>query len=232
MTDNALLLSIESSTRNCSVALSQNGQLIALKEASSDQFIHSEKLHLFIEELFKESNTAIENLSGVVLGKGPGSYTGLRIGASAAKGLCFALKIPLMAIGSLDILATKAAKEVSKELETTIIPMFDARRMEVYCATYDHKGSQISDVEAKVLDEHSFASVKGKKIYLVGDGVEKCRGLLKEQRIVFGDVLFPSASELSELGYQKFLRKEFEELAYFEPWYFKEFIAGKPKKLL
>ena len=216
------ILNIETSTKNCSVSLSKDGKTTALKEIAEQNFTHSEKLHLFIDELLKKAGISYKDLGAVALSKGPGSYTGLRIGTSTAKGLCFALDIPLIALDSLYILA----KQV-KFNDGLIISMIDARRMEVYTATFDKNHTKISDTKAMIIDENSFSEIS-KKVYFIGDGAEKCKTVLTKENFIFiSEIIYPSANEMSELSYQKFQQKDFEDIAYFEPFYLKEFFTGK-----
>lgn len=216
------ILNIETSTKNCSVSLAKDGKIIALKEIAEQNFTHSEKLHLFIDELIKKAGISYKDLSAVALSKGPGSYTGLRIGTSTAKGLCFALDIPLIALDSLEILAKQV--NINNGL---VIPMIDARRMEVYTAIFDQNHKKISETKALVIDENSFSDIS-EKVYFIGDGAGKCMTILQKDNFVFlSEILYPSASEMSELSYQKFQQKAFEDIAYFEPFYLKEFFTGK-----
>ena len=216
------ILNIETSTKNCSVSLAKEGKTVTIKEIAEQNFTHSEKLHLFIDELIKKTGISYKDLSAVALSKGPGSYTGLRIGTSTAKGLCFALDIPLIAIDSLEILA----KQVNLN-DRLIIPMIDARRMEVYTAVFDQNHNKISETEALIVDENSFDKIT-QKTYFIGDGAEKCKSILQRENFIFlTEIIYPSANEMSELSYQKFQQKAFEDTAYFEPFYLKEFFTGK-----
>lgn len=216
------ILNIETSTKNCSVSLSQNGKTFFLKEIAEQNFTHSEKLHLFIDELIQKSGISYKDLSAVALSKGPGSYTGLRIGTSTAKGLCFALDIPLIAINSLEVLA----KQVNLG-NGLIIPMIDARRMEVYTATFDQNHNKISETEALIIDENSFSDIS-EKAYFVGDGAEKCMAVLQKDNFIFlSEIIYPSANEMAELSFEKFQQEAFEDIAYFEPFYLKDFFTGK-----
>lgn len=215
------ILNIETSTKNCSVSLSQEGQIIALSEDFSQGFIHSEMLHQFIADLLKKNNVSFSELSAIAIDKGPGSYTGLRIGTSTAKGLCYALDIPLIAIESLEILAHAVQK-----LQGVIIPMIDARRMEVYTTIFDCNYKKIKPTEAVVLSEASFVEYT-EKVYFVGDGAEKFQSVsqLKNAEFLY-EIKYPSATQMGELAYQKFVQSDFEDLAYFEPFYLKEFYTG------
>lgn len=216
------ILNIETSTKNCSVSLAKEGKTVTIKEIAEQNFTHSEKLHLFIDELIKKTGISYKDLSAVALSKGPGSYTGLRIGTSTAKGLCFALDIPLIAIDSLEILA----KQVNLN-DRLIIPMIDARRMEVYTAVFDQNQNKISETEALIVDENSFDKITQKACF-IGDGAEKCKNILQRENFIFlTEIIYPSANEMSELSYQKFQQKAFEDTAYFEPFYLKEFFTGK-----
>ncbi len=228
----ALILNLETSTKSCSVALGRGDEILAFREESSDQYIHSEKLHVFIEEVLKEAKVAYDDLRAIAVGMGPGSYTGLRIGVSAAKGFCFALGIPLISADGLQILTDDFIATHKVKRGEAIIPMLDARRMEVYCVVHDYKGERKKDIEAKVIDEDSFSKIKSSKIHLIGDGAEKCKEVLSDERFVFHELQYPSAKALNNIAQQHFAAKKFRDVAYFEPFYLKDFVAGKPKKLL
>lgn len=216
------ILNIETSTKNCSVSLSKQGEIISLKEQAEQNFTHSEKLHLFIDEVLKEAAVSYKELSAVALSKGPGSYTGLRIGTSTAKGLCFALDIPLIALDSL----TALARQVTSK-DGLIVPMIDARRMEVYTAIFDENYNKKSEIQALIIDETSFSEIS-KKTYFIGDGAAKCKEILTKENFIFlDDVLYPSSGEMGILSFEKFQAQEFENIAYFEPFYLKEFFTGK-----
>ena len=220
------LLNIETSTKNCSVSVAKDGETIALREIATEGYSHAEKLHVFIEEVLAEAKITYKELSGVAIGSGPGSYTGLRIGVSAAKGLCYALDIPLIAIESLAILASKV-----RISDGVIIPMLDARRMEVYCSVFDQDQNIIQKTSAKILDENSFEDVQG-PIYIIGDCQEKCQSVLIDDRFNFlPDFQYPSAQEMATLSYSKFKAEQFEDVSYFEPFYLKDFLVtvAKPK---
>lgn len=219
------ILHLETSTKNCSVSISRNGELLAACEEFDDNYAHSEKLHQFIEWAVQGAEISLKDLDAVCVSKGPGSYTGLRIGVSAAKGLCFGLNIPLISLESLEILA-QTQKNKNYDL---IIPMIDARRMEVYTAIFNSQGEKIQPIEAKILDENSFQEFKEKSIVFVGDGVEKSKNVLHLPNAEFIQNTHPSAKFMFELAEEKFQHRQFEDVAYFEPFYLKEFIAG-PKK--
>jgi len=218
----AIILNIETATKNCSVSLSKNGKTLFCKEQADQGYSHAEKLHVFIDEVIKECKVDIKEINAVAVSKGPGSYTGLRIGVSAAKGLCYALNIPLIAIDTLEILASKVDQN-----DGLIVPMLDARRMEVYSAVFNQEKKIVSDTKAEILDENSYAHVN-EKIYFLGDCQEKCKTVLTKSNFQFlPEIIFPSANEMSELSFQKFIAKEFEDVAYFEPFYLKDFLLTK-----
>lgn len=219
------ILHIETSTKNCSVSISRNGEMLALCEEFDQNYGHSEKLHQFVKWALEGAEINLNELDAVCVSKGPGSYTGLRIGVSAAKGFCFGLDIPLLSLNSLEILAQS---QVDKGFDL-IIPMIDARRMEVYTANFDENGKMISDIEAKILDENSFQEFAGKKIVFVGDAVEKSKSVLNLPNAEFVEGIHPSAKDMIVLAEGKFMQKEFEDVAYFEPFYLKEFVAGVKK---
>lgn len=220
------ILNIETATKNCSVSISKNGELIALKEICEANFSHAEKLHVFIDDTLKEVNLKYENLSAIAVSKGPGSYTGLRIGVSSAKGLCFALDIPLISILTLESLAN--AIKVDSGL---IIPLLDARRQEVYTAVFDNNYIAIKKTFNYILDKNSFLNFLDKgKVTFLGDGANKTSELINHSNAVFLDNYFPSANEMVALSYKKFKVNDFEDVAYFEPFYLKDFYVTVPKK--
>jgi len=218
-----VLLHIETSTKNCSVAVSRNGEMLCLCEEYDENYGHSEKLHQFVKWALEGAEISLNELDAVCVSKGPGSYTGLRIGVSAAKGFCYGLNIPLLSLNSLEILAQS---QINKDFDL-IIPMLDARRMEVYTAVFDNSGKMISEIEAKVLDENSFRESADKKIIFIGDGVEKSKDVLNLSNAVFLEGIHPSAKQMIDLAEKKFSQNEWEDTAYFEPFYLKEFMAGK-----
>ena len=217
-----IILNIETATKNCSVALAKEGKTIACKEIAEQNFSHAEKLHVFIEELLAENQLQFSDLSAIAVSQGPGSYTGLRIGVSSAKGFCYALNIPMIAIDTLQLLA----KQIHIE-EGIIIPMIDARRMEVFTAFYDKNHNQIRNTQAEIIDETSYKEIT-EKIHLVGDGTEKFKNTLIDTKFVFhSDVVFPSANEMSQLSFDKYQKSDFVDVAYFEPYYLKDFVLSK-----
>ena len=229
----ALILNIETATSVCSVALSCDGLILSSKE-SNEQNSHSSLITIFIEQVLKESEINIENIDTVAISKGPGSYTGLRIGVSTAKGLCYALDKPLISIGTLQSMAFGLLKYPEiQELKQNILfcPMIDARRMEVYAAIYDTSNVEVREVRAEIIDENSFSEyLQNSKVVFFGDGANKCKETLSgHPNAIFIDNVLASLFNMAELGGQKYLNSQFEDLAYFEPFYLKDFIAGKPK---
>jgi tRNA threonylcarbamoyladenosine biosynthesis protein TsaB len=223
----ALILSIETATKVCSVGLALDGKSIATKEIKSEKFSHSENLNLFIQSLFENSKYSINDLEAVAVSKGPGSYTGLRIGVSTAKGLCYGLDIPLISINSLKAVASLCSEDVG-----VVIPMFDARRMEVYSAVYSKNLEVEEEVRAVVIDDESYKSFLSKgKVLFVGPGAQKCQEILTNQNAVFDLKTEVTAIGMMSLAEDKFNDQLFEDVAYFEPFYLKEFIAGTPKKI-
>lgn len=219
----AVILNLETASTNCSVSLARDGKLLALKEQNSASYSHSEQLHLFIQEAMQQAGLSLDAFDAVSVSKGPGSYTGLRIGVSAAKGLCFALDIPLIAVPTLRALASQV--QVS---EGVLIPMLDARRMEVYSAVFSYRFEAIRETRAQIIGADSFSEYLEKgPVYLIGNGAVKCRELLQHPNIVFRDSLFPSAKELAALSYDLYRDARFEDAAYFEPYYLKDFIGTK-----
>jgi len=207
------------------VSLSKEGKTIVLKEDYDKNYSHAERLHVYIDEVLKEAGISANDLSAIAVSKGPGSYTGLRIGVSAAKGLCFALDKPLISISTLEALAHQVTCQ-----EGVIVAMLDARRMEVYSAVFDSNHNKIRETEAQILNEQSFNSYLEKgKVYFIGNGVEKTKALLNHPNAVFIEGKLPSANEMSLLANKKFKISAFEDVAYFEPYYLKDFVALKPK---
>jgi len=218
----SFILSIETATKNCSIALSKEGKTIALKEIANQNFSHAEKLHVFIEEILTENQITFKDLIALAVSKGPGSYTGLRIGVSSAKGLCYALNIPLISIDTLTSLARQIAVK-----EGVIVPMIDARRMEVYTAVFNPEFKMIKGVEALIVDENSFSEIES-TVHLVGDGALKFKETLTNEKFKFyDDIIYPSANEMSELAFEKHKISDFENVAYFEPYYLKDFILNR-----
>lgn len=218
------ILNIETATKNCSVAVARNGEILRCTETADEGYSHAEKLHQFIENTMTELQLSYTDLSAVAVSQGPGSYTGLRIGVSAAKGLCFALNIPLIAVDTLKVLASQA--EASDGL---IVPMIDARRMEAYTAIFDSSLEKVRETQAEILTEESFADVEG-KIYFAGDCLEKAKTVLTDGRFVFLDqVVYPSARAMAKLSWEQYQKSDTVDVAYFEPFYLKDFIVTAKK---
>ncbi len=225
----ALILNLETATTNCSVSLAKEGKTVAIKEHDSPNYSHSEQLHVFIQEVLKEASVALSDIDALAVSKGPGSYTGLRIGVSAAKGLCFSLDIPLIAVETLKSLASR---EKPGEFDF-VIPLLDARRMEVYSKVFDNQCIEVRETRAEVIDQNSFEAYLQKgKVLLVGSGATKCKEVLEHENLRYSLEAVPSAEQMSQLSFDRYQQQEFEDLAYFEPYYLKDFILQtKAKKL-
>lgn len=228
----AIILNIESATTVCSVSLAKDGHLLALKEINGD-YSHAENLTLFIADVCQQAHLQLSDVDAIAVSKGPGSYTGLRIGVSTAKGLCYSLTKPLIAINTLFSMTQDVAlSEVGGNHSATLFcPMIDARRMEVYCAIYDAELKCIKETAAEIIDENSFAELLSKnKLLFFGDGAFKCCEVLsKNKNALFLDTIVPSAKSMIMLSEKAFNEKKFEDVAYFEPFYLKDFVAGKKK---
>ncbi|WP_047548149.1 tRNA (adenosine(37)-N6)-threonylcarbamoyltransferase complex dimerization subunit type 1 TsaB [Psychroserpens sp. Hel_I_66] len=221
----SIILNIETSTTNCSVSLSKKGETLVLKEDNNRNYSHAELLHTFIDDVLKTAQIDKSQIDAIAVSKGPGSYTGLRIGVSAAKGLCYALEKPLISISTLHALARQV--EIK---DGFIVPMLDARRMEVYSAIYDFEFNLLRKIEAQILDPSSFNQLLEKgKVVFVGNGTEKTKAIIDHQNAFFIDDKLPSANEMGKLAYEKYKIGDTEDVAYFEPFYLKDFIALKPK---
>ena len=221
-----MILNIETATKNCSVSISKEGKTIVLKELNDGNYSHAEKLHKLIEQVVLDAKIELSDLKAIAVSKGPGSYTGLRIGVSAVKGLCFALDLPMISVNTLQSLALSVSIEKGYK-----IPLLDARRMEVYSQIFNENNEKIRDVYAEIIDSESFSEfLNADKVYFFGDGADKCKGIITHKNAVFIDDKFPSAKEMSVISYEKYLKNEFEDVAYFEPFYLKEFIGGISKK--
>lgn len=225
----AYLLHIESTSTVCSVAISKNANLLAIKELNNG-YTHAENLHVFIDKLLKENALKPADLSAISISSGPGSYTGLRIGFSAAKGLAYALQIPLISIDTLKALTVSAIKKIKEDV--LFCPLIDARRMEVYCVVYTNTLNDIIPLQALVLTEESIKTFDLKKtIYFFGDGMPKAKELLQTlSQTFFIDDISASANAMIELAYTKYQAKDFADVAYSEPNYLKEFFFTTAKK--
>jgi len=228
----AVILNIETSTQVCSVCLSVDGKVIGIKESHTKNS-HAELLTILTQHILDEQNYELKDLDAVAVSKGPGSYTGLRIGVSTTKGLCYSLDIPLIAISTLEAMAAGMSRRVESNDYNNLLfcPMIDARRMEVYSALFDEGISMVREIKAEVIDEESFAEeLKTHTIVFGGDGAPKCKELLaKNPNAIFLDDFFPSSEFMATLAEQKFRDKDFEDTAYFEPYYLKDFVAGIPR---
>ena len=222
----AIILNIETATKNCSVSIANKGEVVVLIELNDLNYSHAEKLHPFINQALKEAKVSIRDIDAVAVSKGPGSYTGLRIGVSAAKGICFSINKPLISIETLRSLSASISVN-----DAYIIPMLDARRMEVYSSVFSSDNKSVREIKAEIINENSFSEyLKKGKVYFLGDGADKCKPILVNKNAVFIDDKFPSAREMSKLSFDKFTNNEFEDVAYFEPFYLKDFIVIPEKK--
>ena len=222
----AYILNIETSTTNCSVALSENGAVIGFKEDNNLEYSHAERLHVYIDEVLKTAKVSKNQLAAIAISKGPGSYTGLRIGVSAAKGLCYALSLPLISVPTLEALAHQVDNP-----KGTIVAMLDARRMEVYSAIYDANYNETRSTEAEVLTPESYQELlESTPVCFIGNGVAKTKEIITHKNAQFIEDKLPSAKQMCALSYDKFKTNDFEDVAYFEPFYLKDFIAIPSKK--
>ena len=223
----ALILNIETSSTNCSVSLSNDEEILVLKEFNDPGYSHAEKLHVFIKTIIEAAGVSKNSIDAIAISKGPGSYTGLRIGVSTAKGLSFSLDKPLISISTLEALAYQVQAEIG-----LVIPMLDARRMEVYSAIFDANHEMLREIKAEVLEENSFSEyLESNKVHFIGSGVEKTMNLIQHKNAIFIQNKYPSASTMHFLSNNKYIKGDFEDVAYFEPYYLKDFIAIKPKKI-
>ena len=232
----ALILCIETGTDICSVGLSRDGELVSLRESDEGRD-HAKRVGVFVDELLHETGIAPDELDAIAVGMGPGSYTGLRIGVSFAKGMCYGLQIPLVAVGSLDALAEVAIEDneagildVKDWNDAVLCPMVDARRMEVYTRLFNAAGEPLSEVSAEIVTEQSFAEWrKDRQLVIFGNGAAKCREILPDATYVN---ITPSARGLARLAERRLQEGKTEDIAYFEPFYLKDFIVIPSKKKL
>ncbi len=223
------ILNIETSTGVCSVSVSDKDAILAARESRIDRS-HASMLTVFIGEAMAEAGIDYNELSGVAVSRGPGSYTGLRIGVSAAKGICYGADIPLIALDTLLIMARGLLRNIADNDGLLLCPMIDARRMEVYTALYDTAGTRVKDITAEIIVNDSFKDyLDERKIIFFGDGSGKCRDTLKHPNAVFIEGIYPSACYMAQLSFKAFAEKKFEDTAYFEPFYLKDFLATTPK---
>jgi tRNA threonylcarbamoyladenosine biosynthesis protein TsaB len=233
----ATILLLETATEICSVAIAKGGKTILAME-TADGYNHSEKLTVFIGEVMKASGIQMKELDAVCVCRGPGSYTGLRIGVSAAKGICYALDIPLLSVGTLDAMAHHIAENAAKygldpSADFFLCPMLDARRMEVYTALYDRNARKLTDVQAHIVEQLSFQKELTEKwVVFFGNGAPKCKTAIHHPNAVFLDDVSASAQFMSYLAEGDFNMQKFEDVAYFEPYYLKDFVATIPRNKL
>lgn len=225
------ILAIETATKNCSIALFQNGELKTFKELAGS-YSHAENLAVFAEDVLAQAALSFADIQAIAISKGPGSYTGLRIGVSFAKGLCYGIGVPLISIDTLQHMAYSAV-ELTQETDALYCSMIDARRMEVYAAIYDAQLKEHRKIKAEVVDESTYLKfLDQKKVYFYGDGALKCEKVIKHSNAVFLGLLLPSAKSMGSLAQKAFEKQDFVDLAYFEPFYYKEFVALKGKSLV
>ena len=228
------ILNIDTSTTVCSVALSAEGECLAMRKDESGNN-HSRVIGVFTQQLLQEAESKGWKVAAVALSQGPGSYTGLRIGTSFAKGLCYGMDIPLIAIPTLKIMAWAVAQRLKAEgvhTDALLCPMIDARRMEVYSAVYDMELNEAEAVSAKIIDQESFSDLlANRKIYFFGNGSNKCKDAITSHNATFIDGVNPLATDMAVMAHEAYNKKEFADVAYFEPFYLKDFIATKPKRL-
>ena len=231
----ALILCLESATEVCSVALADNSVILS-SEKSSEPNVHSSQLTVFIGRMMERAGFSLSDLDAVAVSKGPGSYTGIRIGVSVAKGLCYSLDKPLIAVPTLEALAHGMESLLppsgsSPTLPVLLCPMIDARRMEVYTALFDSRSNMLRETEARIIEADSYnAELSGNKVWFAGSGASKCKALLGDHpNAVFPDAFTAAAEYLAPLAEERFTKRLFENIAYFEPFYLKDFVAGKPR---
>lgn len=229
-----MIICLETATNICSVALCDSAGVVSLRE-SNDQKSHASLLTIFIDEVLKENNLSAHDLDAVAVSKGPGSYTGLRIGVSVAKGIAYAASIPLIGVETMLSMfwgIASSANISSRDIKNTLFcPMLDARRMEVYYAIYDAEGNIIKNISAEIINEDTFHNIpESHKIVLFGDGASKCEDIIKRNNIYFEDDYRISASHMYHPANKALQDLRFENTAYFEPFYLKDFITSKPRK--
>ncbi|MFS4418366.1 tRNA (adenosine(37)-N6)-threonylcarbamoyltransferase complex dimerization subunit type 1 TsaB [Maribacter sp. 2307ULW6-5] len=221
-----LILNLETATTNCSVGVAQDGRLLSLKEHNAPNYSHGEQLHLFIKESLEMAGKDLGDLDAVAVSKGPGSYTGLRIGVSAAKGLCFALGLPLIAVPTLKSMALS----VKERVRDMVVSVLDARRMEVYAAVYDARLQALGPTEAVVVNRDSFSIYRHREVLFVGSGAAKIADLLDHDTFSYDPTVIPSARQMVALSQERYAAGQLEDVAYFEPYYLKDFMLQTKKK--
>ena len=224
----SLILNIDTSTDVCSVAIAREGNVIALKE-NDEGFNHSTLLGVYADDLLKENGLTAKDLDAVAVSMGPGSYTGLRIGVSLAKGICFGAGKPLISVSTLEALANAVARRMGED--GYYCPMIDARRMEVYTAVFDREGVVVRDIHAEIIEEGAFADLlQDHKVFFFGNGSDKVKDIIRHPNANFIAGVSTSAANMTLLAEQKFNAGSFENVAYFEPFYLKDFVATVPKR--
>jgi len=220
-----VILHIETSTEVCSVALSRGNVCLSVKESAEGRN-HASLLTLLIDELLHSHDISASGIDAVAVSSGPGSYTGLRIGLSVAKGLCYGANLPLVSVSTLQAMAMGFAQQNEVDDQTLLCPMIDARRMEVYTALYDKTGRQVEKISAEIITQQSFGSwLSGRRVIFFGNGAEKCRNVITHPNAVFFENFSNSALYMIQPALQAYCKEEFEDAAYFEPYYLKDFIA-------
>ena len=225
----ALILNIETATKTCSVNLARKGSVLEIREITSENYIHGEKLHILINKLFESAKIPMSNLDAVAVSSGPGSFTGLRIGVSAAKGIAFALEIPLISMGAIDIMIQQYSL-IPNNSKTIYFPMIDARREEVYTMGFDAHKKPLTEIDCPEINEQFLSKYDYyNKIYFIGGGAVKFKNKFNIKKLFFDDSLLNSSIGMVMETYRKFKKKEFEDVSYFNPFYLKDFKTG-PKK--
>ncbi len=223
------IILIETSTGLCSTAIAEEGRIVCYRESAANR-AHASLTAVFIDEMLRERGCTLKECSAVCISEGPGSYTGLRVGVSTAKGLCFGADIPLLSVGTLEVLVNQAL-QTHTHLKY-IVPMIDARRMEVYTAVFDGKGTRLTPTEAKVIDSGSFSDILGQgQVLFIGDGAGKCEGTITHPNAHFLQTC-PKASAMLEPAVRELQEKRFKDVAYLEPFYLKDFVATVSRKKL
>lgn len=225
----ALLLNIETATQVCSVALANNGKVIDSRESFEDKS-HASLLTVFIDELFKKNKLSAAHLDAISISEGPGSYTGLRIGVSVAKGLCYAAAKPLIAVNTLKAMALMASEQIHDK-NILLCPQIDARRMEVYASVFNHKLETLRETQAEIIDDQSYLEFLNQQpVAFFGNGADKCKTIITHPHAQFIDGVYPSAKYMAVLAEASFQQAGFKDVAYFEPFYLKDFVATIPKR--
>lgn len=228
----SLILQLETSTSVCSVSLSKEAEIISFREESEGRN-HAALLTILIEKVLKDAKCHVKDLSAIAVSKGPGSYTGLRIGVSVAKGMSYALSIPLISVDTLKMMANGYLiqnPDLQPMPDVLLVPMIDARRMEVYSAIFTTKLEEARPVKAEIIDENSFQNEREKnQLVFFGDGAAKCSEVLTKERLTVDNNYTVSSRDMTSIAFEKYKLEDFEDVAYFEPFYLKDFIATTPK---